>query len=379
MEVDNYLSQTMFEVNLRGSHLIENRYERTTAMELGVKEEWFQRAVAEELELVLSPCREAGLIGSREQESWTLWGREVAVKGAGGAIDLLILSDGGRIGIIETKLAYNPEARREVVAQVLEYAIHFPAMAVGDLPAIPIRNRKPVVEREIVERKIEEGEYLLVIAGDQIDPRATKLSSTLLTQHMIYGWDLALVELAIFAKRIGPKQNRIRLVPYLSGAVAVEQRHVFRVVIDENRTQVNVEHGSGPVVVNQKWNETKFFAAAEHSSPLLREFAAGLKRLRKKYPDITFDFGRSKDGTLIFRHKLNNILEFGLAHGGNVRFRDYFDESFGKNIGAHYRKQLTRIFPEPMKQAYPYAGLPKFNSESSARLLSLIENCLGKV
>lgn len=47
-------------------------------------------------------------------------GREVSVRS--GSIDLLIIDASGRLTIVETKLAKNPEARREVVGQVIEYA-----------------------------------------------------------------------------------------------------------------------------------------------------------------------------------------------------------------------------------------------------------------
>ncbi len=381
MDIDRYLSRTIFVADFRGSKPLKGRYERKTAAELGFKEEWLQRAVAEDVELALSPCREGGLIGPKDKEKWVLWGKEVSVKEAGGiSIDVLILSESGRIGIIETKLAHNPEARREVVAQVLEYAIHLPSVAVEDLPPIPVVDGgKPLVDRDTIEKKISEGDYLLIIAGDQIDPRATKLSNTLLSKHMIYGWDLALVEVAVFEQNAEPGNKEYLLVPHLSGVVAVEERNVVRVIIEENRTRVNVEQTPGPVTVNrQKWDEEKFFTAAEGAPQMLRDFTEGLKRLRDKYSGITFDFGTSKDGTLIFRKNGNNILEFGLGYGGNIRFRDYFDEALGKNTGRYYRQQLARIFPEPMKQAYPYAASPKFNPDTAARLLSLLEEVLSK-
>jgi hypothetical protein len=355
MDIDRYLSRTVFVADIRGSNPLKGRYERKTAAELGFKEEWLQRAVAEDVELALSPCREGGLIGPKDKEKWVLWGKEVSVRAAGGiTIDVLILSEFGRIGIIETKLAYNPEARREVVAQVLEYAVHLPSMAVEDLPPIPIVNSgKPLVDRDTIEKKISE--------------------------DMIYGWDLALVEVAVFEQIAEPGKKEYLLVPHLIGVVAVEQRNVVRVIIEENRTRVNVEQTPGPVTVNrQKWDEEKFFTAAEGAHQMLRDFTERLKRLRDKYSGITFDFGTSKDGTLIFRKKGNNILEFGLGYGGNIRFRDYFDDALGEDTGRYYRQQLACIFPEPMKQAYPYAAPPKFNPDTAAQLLELLEEVLIK-
>ena len=47
-------------------------------------------------------------------------GREVSIQGSG-AIDNLFLSTGGYVVVAETKLWRNPQARREVVSQVLDY------------------------------------------------------------------------------------------------------------------------------------------------------------------------------------------------------------------------------------------------------------------
>lgn len=382
MNIDSNLSRTLFEADFRGVKALKGRYERKTAAEIGFKEEWLQRALAEDVELALSPCREGGLLDSKDREKWVFWGKEVAVKEAGGiCIDILILSEFGRIGIIETKLAHNPDARREVVAQVLEYAIHLPSVPIEELPPIPIVDGgRPFVDLDTVEKKLQEGDYLLIIAGDQLDPRAVKLSNTLLSKHMIYGWDLALVGVAVFEQEGGPNKKDFLLVPHLSGVLAVEQRNVVRVVIDEHRTKVSVEQSPGAITVNrQKWDEERFFTAAASAPKLPSDFANGLQRLRSTYSGITFDFGRGKDGSLIFRKNDNNILEFCLGLGGYIRFRqEYFDDALGKEKAKFYRQKLAQLFPEPMKMTYPYAASPRFNPETAAKLLNLLDEVLRK-
>ena len=37
-----------------------------------------------------------------------------------------------------------------------------------------------------------------VVAGDRLDSRAVNLSKSLLGRHLVHGWDLALVEIAVF-------------------------------------------------------------------------------------------------------------------------------------------------------------------------------------
>jgi hypothetical protein len=170
-------------------------------------------------------------------------------------------------------------------------------------------------------------EPLIVIAGDQLDPRAVKLSNAVLGKNVGNGWDLALVELSIFEQQTdsGPKQ--FLLVPHLVGGIAVEQRQVLLVRIEENRTQVEVqEPKGGSVVVNRanKWDEERFFAAVERAATHLRDFARQLRRLRDSYAGVTFDFGSAKDGSLTFKKNGSNIMEFYLRSGrsdGFIRFR----------------------------------------------------------
>ncbi len=58
--------------------------------------------------------------GSDDPPRFALLRREVPV--AGGSLDHLLVDQHGVLTLVETKLAENPEARREVVGQMLDYA-----------------------------------------------------------------------------------------------------------------------------------------------------------------------------------------------------------------------------------------------------------------
>lgn len=139
----------------------------TTAREVGFKEQWLQDAIVTDPELVLAPCREARLID--ENEAWTFWGKEVYAKGIGN-IDVMLVSESGRVAIVEAKLAHNSEARREVVAQVLEYAINLSSVVFPKAPKVGGTQ----LYQEDIQKKIREPP--LIIAGDLLDPRAVNLS-----------------------------------------------------------------------------------------------------------------------------------------------------------------------------------------------------------
>jgi len=107
-----------------------------------------------------------------------------------GSIDLLAFSPRGDIAIIECKLAANPQAKREVIGQILEYASHMWGMSYEELndriQKLENRSLAELVEqgamseglegvewdeerfRRGVERTLKTGSFILIVAVDEI-------------------------------------------------------------------------------------------------------------------------------------------------------------------------------------------------------------------
>jgi hypothetical protein len=152
---------------------------RRSAKELGLREHWFRDAIAANPELVIGPCR----LAEATDEDWYLWKTEAGLNlsdGRSGSIDVLLVSSGGRIGLVETKLSHNHEGRREVLAQLLDYAVHLPGCTLANLPALPTALRGPDISAEDVEMHLAQGDFLLVLAGDMLDRGAVRLSQAVL-------------------------------------------------------------------------------------------------------------------------------------------------------------------------------------------------------
>lgn len=211
-------------------------FERVSARELGLQESWFRDAIFHNPDLVIAPCREAGRVDNNE--IWLPWRTEINF--GSGPIDVLLVSSYGRIGIIETKLSYNPQKRREVVAQVLDYALALQEAERDDLPRLPDSEFAPD-EADLLD-SLASGRFLLVIAGDALDPRAVRLSQSLLARHLTSEWDLAMIDLNAY--RSTSDEDNLLIVPELLGTVASEIRQVVRVKIegDSTRASVVVEH-----------------------------------------------------------------------------------------------------------------------------------------
>jgi hypothetical protein len=173
-------------------------HERCSAEDLGLKESWFRDAIFECPELVIGPCRAAGLT----DDEWYAWRKEFPTEV--GPIDVLLVSSQGRVAVVETKLASNSELRRKVLAQALDYLAHLPAAFADSMPGLP-RDEKgePVAEADDIREAVDEGHVLVIIASDEVDPRVAKLSRSLLADHLVKRWDLALVDLSVYRPRRG--------------------------------------------------------------------------------------------------------------------------------------------------------------------------------
>jgi hypothetical protein len=164
--------------------------------------------------------------------------------------NLMITSDGGVV-VVETKLWRNPEARREVVGQILDYAKDLSRFSYETLErAVALARREagfklfplvcPDAEPEAearfidaVSRNLRLGRFLLVIAGDGVQESAEQLGD-FLQRHIGLHFTLAMVEMSLWRSP--------------GGDVLVQPRILAKTVQIE-RAVVRLEEGVGLVPV----------------------------------------------------------------------------------------------------------------------------------
>jgi hypothetical protein len=170
-------------------------------------------------------------------------GREVATKA--GPLDLLYVSPSGNLSIVETKLWHNPEARRTVIGQIIDYTKEINAWSYEDLDTAVKKARCPGADglsifdrvRSIhpdldetrfvdnVTRCLEDGRFLLIIAGNGIREGVQAMAEFL---EPSLHFRLALVELGLF--RMAEDQDWPLLVqPRIIARVQEVERAVVRV------------------------------------------------------------------------------------------------------------------------------------------------------
>jgi len=145
-------------------------------------------------------------------------GREVIA--GPGAIDLLFIDKDGLLTVVETKLAKNPEARRTVIGQIIEYASYISQWTADDVYRIAGEYGKSNLDevmgnmgeefRSNIERNLRNGKMRLIIAVDElIEPlRATV---TFLNSHSDF--DVLLLQVSSFEE----SESRKVLIPLLFG------------------------------------------------------------------------------------------------------------------------------------------------------------------
>ena len=132
-----------------------------------------------------------------------------------GPVDVVYINAEGYLTLVETKLWRNPGARREVVAQIIDYATAISKWsyedlcnavrrtgATGDDPVAAAMAEEADFDRarfvDTVSRSLTRGRFLLLIVGDGIQEGVEHLANTLAKSPHL-GFSLALVELAMFS------------------------------------------------------------------------------------------------------------------------------------------------------------------------------------
>ena len=176
-----------------------------------------------------------------------------------GPADLLYLTPKGRIVLAEVKLWRNPEARRKVVGQILDYAKELASWGYTDLDRVVKRSRGKSLfdivseagdagqEHRFVDRvsrNLKRGEFLLLIIGDGIHESVEKIVSYM-REHGGLRFDIALVEAALF-RRDG--SDDLIILPRVPARTQVLSRTVLvrKTILEETDDDPLQEHESKP-------------------------------------------------------------------------------------------------------------------------------------
>jgi hypothetical protein len=170
-----------------------------------------------------------------------------------GPLDIAFINQHGRLTLVECKLWRNPEARRKVVAQVLDYARAISSWTYSDLqrrvsaalgrqgnvPFELARAKNPGLnEQQFVDDTalaMRSGRFLLLIAGDGIREDVSAITE-LVNRNAASGFAFGLVEVALYG--------------FEDGGLAIQPRAIVKTQVIERTVVIVRETGqANPVPV----------------------------------------------------------------------------------------------------------------------------------
>lgn len=198
----------------------------------GYNEDWLQTLLFKEPALL-----SVGMVDQRVQKELIPLAMEVGLPS--GICDALFVSRDGYIAVVETKLWRNPQSRREVVAQTLDYATHIRRWDYPTLESL-WRERNPEAGTslwqhvepaeteaewtDLVSRNLKAGRMTLVVAGDGIREEAWDLAETV-SGHPDFEFRLGLVEIRLYRTPSGT----VIAVPHVQTRTKEVTRAIVRI------------------------------------------------------------------------------------------------------------------------------------------------------
>ncbi len=283
------------------------------------------------------------------------------LKTPAGYLDNLFVSEGGYLTLVECKLWKNPEARREVIGQALDYAKEFSKWQYEDLSRAITRSTGKsgnflyeVISREIpgvdeaifvdsVNRNLRRGRFLILIVGDGIREGVETISG-FLQKHAGINFTFGLVELGFF-KVPGVEQYiiqpRILARTYIIERLIIKAEGLDLKVETEEIINKDAAKTSQRMILSEEHFYEELSKYDQLSIKSLKQFIEEIKEL-----DISPVFGNS---SLNLRWMPDDNLKMNF---GSINKKGFVNTSpanwapakIGKiDIGHQYQEQLANI------------------------------------
>lgn len=278
---------------------------------------------------------------------------------AAGPVDILFVNREGLLTLVECKLWKNPDARRAVIGQILDYAKDLSSWSYSELEtAIQSARRSnseslyqtvanssdAVDESEFIDnvvRNLRRGRFLLLVVGSGIREGVEQITE-FLQRHAHLNFGMALVEIAIFRlpEQIGP--GHLVLPRVVAQTVEVE-RSVIR--IEEGRivAELPAEEGTKPGTRTKISEQAFYEKLAEVDPKTSNDLRSFLDRAKKM--DLLVAPGQN---SLMLKFMSDEIeLNFGIFRTNgefwNKRIA-HLTERFGHpEIGETYLTRLAAL------------------------------------
>ncbi len=190
---------------------------------LGLDEAAFERLFVEHLACVEEVLRSTGVIAINA--SLKLLRQQLVHAATGGRSDVILGEVVGgrlrRVVLAEVKLARNPEFRRELLTQLLDYAASLRRPSPGDVRALFSSATDWVDDERALLELMRRGETLLLVVGDEVRHDFVERARAILDLDLISQVRIAFLSLALFRG-----ERTTLLVPNVVGVLSDAKREL---------------------------------------------------------------------------------------------------------------------------------------------------------
>jgi hypothetical protein len=275
-----------------------------------------------------------------------------------GSVDLIFINESGFITIGECKLWRNPEARRKVIGQILDYAKDIAKWNYskfekeclkareGDEKTLYdiVQNICPDIDEssfiDNIQKNLSKGRFLLTLIGDGIRENMEELVKYIHREGNL-NFTLALIELPVYKNQ---ENNEIIVTPRILAKTKEIERIVYKLSDDIQSKEIEQqkEETTSKTISEKVYFERLQKSIGRDQTKIFQTFIETLK----SELNITPKLGRGKIVSLNLK-SANGAYNFAsIQETGEVWFYGivYNTEFLGdKNIGIDYLKKLAKI------------------------------------
>lgn len=297
-----------------------------------------------------------------------------------GYLDNFYITPEGYPVLVEVKLWKNQEARRKVVAQILEYAKDFAALSYEDInkeirklvkgnkwrqnPLHEIVSEQvsaPPDEQMFVDRvarNLREGRFLLLILGDGIREEMAALADYLMHHSLRYAFGM--VEIRLFTMPDGT----ILALPQVLARTQTIERHVTVVTTQDGGVSVKAAPVISETVEKTSLSTDEFYELMAQNNP---ENVVWFKDLLNRLSDLPVDVQAGSRGESL-------MIKAPIPDGGQIQLMLVTPAS-AQFWGVPNKKwkdpewqRLSRTYLERIAAQVPEAHIKTFASTADIKL-----------
>jgi len=321
-----------------------------------------------------------------------------------GPLDIFMITPNGDISIIETKLWRNPESRRKVIAQILDYANELSNWSYEDLQREINRklNRKGNTLYEIIKentnellineadfvdnvsRNLSRGKFLLIIIGDGIKEGAMNIANYLSSSAHL-NFMFGMIELTLFQidekTRVVIPRTIVKTKEIQKFNIELPDGLVITNSIVEN-SNIKTKKSDNPELEKRReffrkfWNE--FIVELDLDDPGQPLPKNSITQNLFLYMDnnksswISAYFSQSTNRVGVYFRGANNKLGIAIMDYLYKRFNEDIRKELGEEVIWHWDKDLVQGFSVKMRIEDVYSV------ENRERIKDFFKNWINK-